>query len=136
MEFVRTPRRKNTVNLTSLIDIIFLLVVFFLLTSEFVVTESVDLNISTVKSEKSGESDKNQKPILVVLTKGDKFIYSGKKYDLSLLQEIIGDEIQKDKGKSIIVTNKKGSSVQSLVTAMDSIKSAGGYNISIVEGSG
>ena len=54
---------------------------------------------------------------------------------MSLLSEIIAKEIEGDKGKSIIVTNNAGVTVQELVTAMDGIKSAGGYNVSVVEGS-
>ena len=137
VEFARNKRDKRSLNLTPLIDIIFLLVVFFLLTSEYVLTEVVDLSISSVKSEASEDNDfNNETPILVVLTEGNSFLYSGKEYNLSLMGEIIGGEISDNKDRNVIITNREGVSVQELVTAMDGIKSAGGYNISIVEGSG
>ncbi|PIR39438.1 MAG: hypothetical protein COV35_02680 [Alphaproteobacteria bacterium CG11_big_fil_rev_8_21_14_0_20_39_49] len=136
MEFARTTKKRRAVNLTPLIDIIFLLVVFFLLTSEFVLTEAVDLNITSVKSASSVENAGNSDPVLVILKEGNSFVYSGKEYSLSLIGDIVGDELKDNKDRSIIVTNRQGVSVQELVTAMDGIKSAGGYNISIVEGSG
>ncbi|MEM8710152.1 MAG: biopolymer transporter ExbD, partial [Planctomycetota bacterium] len=36
MEFARRPRRRSTIELTPLIDVVFQLLVFFLLTSSFV----------------------------------------------------------------------------------------------------
>lgn len=134
MEFARNYRAKRSVNLTSLIDIIFLLVVFFLLTSEFVVSEVVEMNLSTIKGEESADTEKQSKAVLVVLVEGGRFMLAGKEYSLDSLTEVVGKEIEGDKDKSIIVVNKEGVSVQNLVTTIDGIKSVGGYNVSIVEG--
>ena len=91
MEFAGTTKKRRAVNLTPLIDIIFLLVVFFLLTSEFVLTEAVDLNITSVKSTSSIENTGNSDPVLVILKEGNSFVYSGKEYSLSLISDIVGD---------------------------------------------
>jgi biopolymer transport protein ExbD len=133
MEFARTCKKRKTVNLTSLIDVIFLLVMFFLLTSKFVTSEVVDLNLSTVQGNADVKTSQNS--VEIILLKGEKFIIAQKRYDLSSLPSVISKTIQKDKTIPIVLISEKGVSVQNLVTAMDAIKMAGGLNVSIAEGS-
>jgi biopolymer transport protein ExbD len=133
MEFTRSCKKRKTVNLTSLIDVIFLLVMFFLLTSKFVTSEVVDLNLSTVQGNSDVKTSQNS--VEVILLKGGKFIIAQKRYDLSSLPSVISKNIQRDKTIPIVLINEKGVSVQNLVTAMDAIKMAGGLNVSIAEGS-
>lgn len=133
MEFARSCKRKKSVNLTSLIDVIFLLVMFFLLTSKFVVSEVVDLNLSTLQEHSDAKT--SQGSLEVILVEGGKFIIAQKRYDLSSLPSVISKAIAKDKSTPIVLVNEKGASVQNLVTAMDAIKIAGGLNVSITEGS-
>lgn len=133
MEFARSCKRKRSVNLTSLIDVIFLLVMFFLLTSKFVLSEVVDLNLSTLQEHSDAKT--SQGSLEVILVEGGKFIIAQKRYDLSSLPSVISKAIAKDKSTLIVLVNEKGASVQNLVTAMDAIKIAGGLNVSITKGS-
>ena len=41
----RTPRKAGNLNITPLIDIVFLLVIFFMITSSFIKMESLDLRL-------------------------------------------------------------------------------------------
>ncbi len=45
MDFERSHRRMNEINLTALIDIVFHLMVFVMLTTTFVVSESMELSL-------------------------------------------------------------------------------------------
>ena len=45
MDIARTPRRTLTMNLTSLVDIIFMLVIFFMMTTNFTASESMELSL-------------------------------------------------------------------------------------------
>lgn len=129
MEFAREKRFKRTINLTPLIDIIFLLVVFFLLTSKFVTAEIVDLNLSTV--EKRSNVKKTEDALIVALAPGGKFILFNKEYPLDNMTKKISQMIEGNKARDIVLTSQKGVTVQDMVTAMDQIKASGGYNISL-----
>ena len=129
MDFARNVSRKRSINITPLIDIIFLLVVFFMLTSEFITSQVFDLNVSSI-------SDKNQVQdtdgaIVISLTKGNQFILNGNSFDISRLKSKIGSLVKEDKERSIILASNDGVNVQSLVSAMDQIKKSGGVNISL-----
>ena len=104
---------------------------FFLLTSKFVVSEAVDLNVSTLQS--ASDNKTAQASLEVILVAGGKFIIAQKRYDLSSLSSVVAKSIQKDKSMPIVLVNEKGVSVQNIVTAMDAIKTAGGINISIAD---
>lgn len=129
MEFARTRRKIKSLNLTSLIDILFLLVVFFMLTSEFVKSEMLSLSVSSVDNGKASVS--TDEAIIVILAPDKKFIIAGKEYDVSLLRQIMGNLIKENKQKEIVLISKKYVTVQDLVFVMDEIKALGGNNISL-----
>ena len=96
----------------------------------------INLDISKVSSDENQSIQSDYRPLLVVLEKDNQFIYEGNFYKMSFLEELIRKQIENDQDRSIIVSNKKGVTVQSLIEAIDSVKNAGGYNVSIVQGSG
>jgi biopolymer transport protein ExbD len=128
MEIERNYKRKSKIDLTPLIDIIFLLVVFFLLTTKFVTSEIIDLNISTISNDIKN-SDSNA--LVIILSDNNKFLLADKEYNLDHLKKIISPILSTDKNKNIIIMNNEGVTIQNIVTAMDQIKASGGYNISI-----
>ena len=133
MEFARSVKTKRGINLTSLIDIIFLLVVFFLLTSKFVTAEIVDLTLSTISSGKKSTTPKES--LIVILEPKGKFLLSGKEYALSELKTQVEPLIKDNKDKDIVLVGKKGVTVQDMITAMDEIKASGASNISLSDSS-
>lgn len=128
-EFTRQRKKRSGIILTSLIDIIFLLVVFFMLTSKFVKSEFLDVNLSTV--EQGERSSSNGDAIVIYLSQGSKFLLSGEEYSLVQLQEKLGNLIKDNSEKDIVLVTKKGVTVQDTIWAMDKIKAAGGFNISL-----
>lgn len=131
MEFERKSTYKRKLNLTPLIDVIFLLVIFFMLTSKFVVSNSVDLGISTVQENDKISQDKSA--IVVVLSPNGKFMMNGEKHSLERLESSVRNLIKYNKNKDITIISTKGVTVQDMVKAMDKIKKAGGKNISFAD---
>lgn len=129
IEFARKAKFKRNINLTPLIDIIFLLVVFFLLTSKFVTSESIDLSVSTIKE--GGQSLKSQEALVIILKAGGNFSLDDKLYQIEELPFFIKGAVKNNKNTNIALVSSNGVSVQELVDAMDAIKSAGGNNISV-----
>src|SRR5215469_15510373 len=57
MDFERDSRRARELNLTPLVDIILMLVIFFMLSTSFVVSESMGLSLPEGKSTPSTGAD-------------------------------------------------------------------------------
>jgi len=120
-------KNKRGINLTPLIDIIFLLVVFFMLTSKFVVSNIIELNIAKVEG---GQSAKGE-AIVITLMPDNKFAIGGISYDIEQLQPRLERLLEKNKGQDIVIASNYKTTVQHIVEAMDSVRAAGGYNVSI-----
>ena len=76
-------RRKRVLSLTSLIDVIFLLLLFFMLSSTFSNYADIDLAVAT-----SGASSSNEPPLLLKL-RHDRLQLNGKDTNLTALPNAI-----------------------------------------------
>ncbi len=132
MNFGEKPKKRITINITSLVDILIVLLLFFMLTTQFLHMEILNLNLSNDSKDSESGAAKS-KTILVTLTGSGKFLLDGKEYNLLQLDEKIKPLLEKFTEAEIVVSSKKTASVQDVVTAIDSIKSSGGKNISLAE---
>jgi biopolymer transport protein ExbD len=71
MQLRAKPRRKVIINITSLIDVIFMLLLFFMVTSTFLEQPGIKLELPTAKTSAHGEP---QEYVLTVDKKGELFL--------------------------------------------------------------
>jgi biopolymer transport protein ExbD len=135
INFNRTSRRSKSIalNLTSLIDVLFLLVIFFLLTTRFVTSDSIDLSISTIT-----EAQKDEKPInsaiVITLIDNNKFTLGGTtEYKIDELYTKVSQLFKTSPNKDVVLLSKAGVTVQNMVSVMDTLKISGATNISLGE---
>ena len=136
MEFQRTvTSRRRGLNLTSLIDVVFLLVIFFMLTSKYMMYELVRLHLSTVESTVTGKAVDSRSVLLITLAPEGVFVMDRVTYSADQLLKKIRPLILADTAKklSIVLAPKKTITVQEVMTAMQQLKMAGVQNISLVE---
>jgi|GEM_PF-5005160 len=132
MNFGEKTKRRVTVNITSLVDILIVLLLFFMLTTQFIHMEILNLNISA--DGKNTENQTIKKPIIkITLVGSGKFNLNGNEYNLLHLKEKLKPLIEGPDEKDIIAACKKKANVQDVVSAIDYIKEVGGKNISIAE---
>ncbi len=132
MNFGERTKKKININITSLVDILIVLLLFFMLTTQFVRTENINLNLAGNISNQTKQNGSSA--IIVKLIKPGRFAIGGSEFQIQQLRDKIKAILTKEKEEvAIILVTKKGISVQDLVTAIDSIKNAGGKNISISE---
>jgi biopolymer transport protein ExbD len=126
---VRKKREQLTPDLTPLIDVIFLLLIFFMVTSVFKKEElALMLNLPVAKENK--ESTKVEpKQITIELTKNS-IAYNGKVINFEYLKQ----EAQKvkDKQKAIIVRIDEKVEYQRVVTLLDILQKNRLQNLSLV----
>tara|TARA_B100001057_G_scaffold324005_1_gene324214 strand:+ start:87 stop:494 length:408 start_codon:yes stop_codon:yes gene_type:complete len=115
----RNFKKKNKVNIIPLIDIIFLMLVFFMLATNFEINDHVDITINN-----SGNSDKNEPKVLTIILKNN----GGYKIDKKeISQSQIKFEIKSiwvnNKYEEVFILNQKNAIVQDLIFLMDILKS-------------
>ena len=71
MQLQTRPRRKVVINITSLIDVIFMLLLFFMITSTFLEQPGIKLELPAAKASTAGEP---REYVLTVDKKGELFL--------------------------------------------------------------
>lgn len=132
MNFGEKTRRRVTINITSLVDILIVLLLFFMLTTQFIHMEILNLSLEG-NPKISSKNNTNNTAIVITLEGAGKFTLSGSTFSLLQLKEKIKPLLENTSKKDIVIVGKKHASVQDVVTAIDYIKDVGGRNISLAE---
>jgi len=134
MQFEGYRRSSNIPNLTPLIDIVFLLLIFFMLTSHFVNQES--LNIELPKAE-TGESLGEDHVLEIIINADGKIDYKKNSYDnnavsLERLQAQLRADLSLASEKNIRIKGDQTVNFGKAVEILDMARKAGASGVDIV----
>jgi biopolymer transport protein ExbD len=131
MKFASTsPIEQIDINLTPLIDVVFLLLIFFMVSTTFDTTSELKIKLPQASQEKN--IDKSAKLNLMIDSKGVFYINSHQLSDTrsatlkAALERFLGGN-----DLPIVIQSDGKSPVQSLVTAMDVVGQLGLSQVSI-----
>src|SRR3954467_841103 len=95
-----TRRTKPPLNLTSIIDVVFLLIIFFMLTSHFIEEQTLRLNIATLaKQDKAAAAT----PFLITIKPEGERVLQGVTYDEASLRTALQDLLQQDSAAAFLL---------------------------------
>jgi|TARA_B110000090_G_C13229591_1_gene388037 biopolymer transport protein ExbD len=119
VKFPRRPQRDNSINLTPLIDVVFLLLIFFMVTTTF--TRETRMLISLPEAE--AESIANEQKIVeLVVSKDGSYAVDGQSLinrDIKTIMAALKDASAGDKQIPLVITADALSTHQAVITAMD-----------------
>jgi biopolymer transport protein ExbD len=127
IEFDEHMSKKNGVDLTPMIDVVFLLLIFFLLTFIFA---STSIPIHLPESETS--SIKNEPEVSVMIKMDGSVSLNGTDIKMRLLYQALSDMYSGKPGKDLNLICDKGVPFGKVVEVMDIAKKAGAENISVL----
>jgi biopolymer transport protein ExbD len=118
MQKIKTVK-KNKINIIPLIDIIFLMLVFFMLATNFnkdkQISFSSNMSKETIKKE-------NSDSILVIKIKNDSYEISDKNISLDEIERNYFAQWDSVNFKKVVILNDNKSEFQFLITVLDLIK--------------
>lgn len=122
MRFKESSKHKGLeINLTPLIDVVFLLLIFFMVSTTFVYTNSLKVNLPKAK----GESVEIQKNVNVSVTKTGDFLVNGKGVSRINFKSKIKSLYNENPNATVIIQADKDSKHGDVVFVMDESKKAG-----------
>ncbi len=131
MNFTRAEEDRLDVNITPLIDVVFLLLIFFMVTTTF--NQQAELRVDLPEAS-SDEQAIEVIPIEITIDPAGAYYVNGQSLAnnsavtlLQSLKKIIAD----DKDKSVIIRADATTPHQAVVTAMDTVAKAGVSKLSI-----
>lgn len=123
-------QKKNTeINVAPLIDIVFLLLIFFMLTSEFTDFKTIDM-ISPNKSNTIIQ--KSELPIVINLSANGIIEIDNVNVDLMDLSSTVKDKLMNSKNNKVIISTLNETKINLLINIVDAIRSLGIENIALI----
>ena len=120
MTLHKTSKKKNLkINIIPLIDVIFLMLVFFMLATNFARNNEVSFSVNN-KKQVSNQQNKNQ--VMILYLKDNKIFFEEKIIKLRDLENKYFEDWNSKNFDKIVILNDKKSSIQILLTLMDLIK--------------
>jgi biopolymer transport protein ExbD len=122
-------RRKSLVNLTPLIDVVFILLIFFMLASNFIQWHYIELAV-----DYASDIQIDHKKMSIIIINPDK-TYSLNKQSLPIDSIIskVREQVRNNIDHPIIVQPKEGTDVQAMVNVLNLLKDFAGNNISVAK---
>ena len=129
MNLFLKQNKSSEINVAPLIDVVFLLLIFFMLASEFTDFKTIDM---TSPSETNTNIENKNKPIIVNLSPEGKIKVNNKIADLNNLNTTLKNILKDDNAKKIIISTPENTKVNILVKTIDIIRNLGIENIALV----
>lgn len=120
MRFSHTPRPKNLISLTPLIDVVFILLVFFMLASSFADWRGLDLALPTpLTTEASLDA------ALLVEVEAEALSIDGQILDEDQYRAALATLLRETPERRVVLRPVNGASLQRLVAVLDASTAAG-----------
>jgi len=114
------------INLSPLIDCVFLLLIFFVVTTVFVEETGVDVQ----KPRAASAHDVEKNSILIALTADGEIVYGGRRLDLNSVRGVVAQLIRA-KAMPVIILADEAARTGQLVDLIDECKLAGAKRVSV-----
>ena len=127
--FVRQKKQEVTVNLTPLIDVVFLLLIFFMVSTSFTRETQIELELPRASVE---PLETKQESLEISIDKEGRYFVNGKglvNESIDTLKRAIQPILDENKEISVIISADANTPYQSVVTAMDATSQLGITNL-------
>jgi biopolymer transport protein ExbD len=127
-----TPQEEeNEINLTPMLDVVFIMLIFFIVTATFIREIGLDINRP---DQDQTRVVPERGAILVMIDNNDQIWIEGRQVDARAVQPNVGRMYAENPERPVVIQAAPDSSTRLLVTVMDASRQAGVWNISIAEG--
>ena len=115
------------IDISPLVDVVFLLVIFFAVSTTFVEMSGLKLSLPVSSSTAEKESDE----ITVFLTETGEILYRGSSINQNELQKQLREDLKISDSKFVIIKADEKSQHGDVVTVMDAARNAGAEGMTI-----
>lgn len=123
----RKQRKTVTIPMTPLIDIVFLLLIYFLLTTNFLSEEEIHIKLPQAKASAS----QMKQELTVSVDRSGKVFFKDQEVSLEQLSTTLAEMIDPDADQLVVVKADKDVILNAAVRVMDVAKTAGAARLSL-----
>ncbi|MCK5227105.1 MAG: biopolymer transporter ExbD [Desulfobulbaceae bacterium] len=127
LHFPERHRHGITIHLTALIDIVFLLIIFFLLTSNFIMEDAIAVKLPDVESIGMPV----EKEVVVVIDKAGNFFVDEQRLEAKDLEVHLRTRLNLSVRKNVLIKADREAVFDSVVQVMDMAKKNGAKHLMV-----
>jgi|TARA_X000000368_G_C22564920_1_gene508040 biopolymer transport protein ExbD len=125
----RGEDNENKINLTPMLDVVFIMLIFFIVTATFV--KEIGLDVNQPDDDKPKTVDPDKKSIVVRISNRDRIIIAQRDVDYRSVRANIERLHAENPEAPVIIQPHPDSTTDVMIHIMDSARLAGVYNVSL-----
>ena len=125
---IKTEDDENEINLTPMLDVVFIMLIFFIVTATFIRETGLDVNRP---EQDQPQVVQEEGAILVIVDATDDIWIDNRIVDGRAVRANVERLHAEDPERPVVIQAAKESSAETLVTIMDAARQANVFNISI-----
>jgi len=130
LDDIHVEDESDEINLTPMLDVVFIMLIFFIVTASFIKEAGIDVNRPDAPMTQSKPEESN---ILVMINSNDEIWIDRRLIDPRAVRANIERMHAENPEGSVVIQANKSSTNKMLVQVMDAARQAGVYNISIAD---
>ena len=127
LDDIHADEEENEINLTPMLDVVFIMLIFFIVTASFVKESGIDVN----RPDAETAQKKERANILVAIDERNQIWIEKRQIDPRAVRANIERLHAENPQGSVVIQADKNSKNERLVQVMDAARQAGVYNVSI-----
>lgn len=125
MKLYEKPPKKIAINLTPLIDVLFILIIFFTVSSTFLEQPGIELKLPEAESSQSHTAQK----VIVYIDKEENVFLNDDPIEFENVAESVNALISAQTEKSVVLQADKNVTHGKIISIMDMLRKKGIYKI-------
>lgn len=118
---------ESTIDMTPMLDVVFIMLIFFIVTASFVKEAGIDVN----RPDAATAVQKNRANILVAISENNEIWINKRQVDVRAVQANLERLYAENPQGSVVIQADEQSNTRALIKVMDAARSAGVYDVSV-----
>ena len=127
MEFPRPPRRDVRIDISALIDVVFLLLIFFAVSTTFLESTGLDLELPSADTSAAPES----RDVTVWIGEEGNLRFDGRDLQLADLETDLKAALEQAERKFVVIMADRNARLEQVVQVMDLARKSGAVGLTI-----
>jgi len=127
MKLLEKPPKKIALNITPLIDVLFILIIFFTVSSTFLEQPGIELKLPDAESSQTHTAQK----VIIYIDKNETIYLNDEQVNINILVEYVQAKLAEQKEKNVVLRADTEVDHGVVINIMDLLRKKGIYKIII-----
>ncbi len=121
---------KADIDLTPMLDVVFIMLIFFIVTASFIKEKSIGVNVP--ENNEQAETQTESKNILIQVDSSDQIFVDNRRVDVRAVRSLIAQKVAENPEASVVVRMHEQATAEKYINIADAAREVKIYNVSLV----